>query len=213
MISKLHYITQGDTPEVHLEHIQRACSHGAEWIQLRLKDIDEKRVVEVAKEARSITSHFQIRLIINDFYKVAKEVKADGVHLGKTDTCPEKARKYLGNLYTIGGTANTLEDCKNLVNKKVDYIGLGPFQFTKTKKNLSPVLGLKGYDLIIEELKKDIPIIAIGGITVKDVASLLETGAHGVAVSGEITQNFGAISSYHKILNTGSSQEQPYRFE
>ncbi|CAL2101905.1 Thiamine-phosphate synthase [Tenacibaculum sp. 190130A14a] len=212
MISKLQYISQGNTIEEHLEHIQRACSYGVEWVQLRIKNIDEKSILETAKEARAITSHFQTRLIINDFYKVAKEVQADGVHLGKTDTCPEKARRYLGDFYTIGGTANTLEDCKKLVDKKVDYIGLGPFRFTETKKNLSPVLGLKGYELIIDELKKDIPIIAIGGITINDVTSLLATGIHGIAVSGEITQNFGLIPSFHKLLHTGSSQEQVYRF-
>ncbi|WP_299103737.1 thiamine phosphate synthase [uncultured Tenacibaculum sp.] len=213
MISKLHYITQGDTPEVHLEHIQRACSYGAEWVQLRLKNLNEKAILETAKEARTITSHFQTRLIINDFYKIAKEVNADGVHLGKKDTCPEKARRYLGDFYTIGGTANTIEDCRDLIKKKVDYIGLGPFQFTETKKNLSPVLGLKGYELIIEELKASTPIIAIGGITVNNVPSLLKAGVHGVAVSREITQNFGSIPAFHKLLNTGSSQDQVYRFD
>lgn len=212
MISKLQYITQGNTPEDHLENIQKACSSGAEWVQLRLKNLNEKTIIETAKEARVITSHFQTRLIINDFYKVAKEVRADGVHLGKKDVCPEKARRYLGDYYTVGGTANTLEDCKNLLSKKVDYIGLGPFQFTETKKKLSPVLGIDGYELILEELKSEVPIIAIGGITINDVSTLLKTGVYGVAVSREITQNFGSIPAFHKLFNTGSSQDQVYRF-
>ncbi len=96
MISKLHYITQGKTSEEHLENIQRACASGAEWVQLRLKNIDPKTILETAQKAREITSHFQTRLIINDYYKVAKEVNADGVHLGKKDICPLKAREYLG---------------------------------------------------------------------------------------------------------------------
>ena len=207
MISKLQYITQGSTLDEHIENLQKACSYGAEWVQLRLKNFDEDTILKVAKEARAITSHFQTRLIVNDFYKVAREVKADGVHLGKSDTCPLVAKKYLGDMYTVGGTANTLEDCRTLVDKGVHYIGLGPFRFTETKKNLSPVLGLKGHQAIIEELAREVPIIAIGGITLKDVSVLLKTGIHGIAVSSEITQSFSAIPAFHTLLNAGSTLE------
>ena len=211
MISKLHYITQGKTPEEHLENVQRACASGAEWVQLRLKNLDPKTILETAQKAREITSHFQTRLIINDYYKVAKEVKADGVHLGKTDTCPSKAKEYLGDLYIVGGTANTLEDCKKLLEKGVDYIGLGPFQFTETKKNLSPVLGTTGYQVLLEELKTTTPIIAIGGITTENIPEIIDTGVYGVAVSGAITQNFNSIPTFHKILKAPSTNEQVYK--
>ncbi|WP_428742951.1 thiamine phosphate synthase [Tenacibaculum sp.] len=211
MISKLHYITQGKTPEEHLENVQRACASGAEWVQLRLKNLDPKTILETAQKAREITSHFQTRLIVNDYYKVAKEINADGVHLGKTDTCPLKAKAYLGDLYIVGGTANTLEDCKKLLEKGVDYIGLGPFQFTETKKNLSPVLGVVGYQVLLEELKTTTPIIAIGGITIEDVSEIISTGVYGIAVSGAITQNFNSIPAFHKILKAPSTNEQVYK--
>jgi thiamine-phosphate pyrophosphorylase len=94
-INKLHYISQGNTPKEHLENIQKACQSGAELVQLRLKNLSDKKVLKTALEAREITSHFQTRLIINDHYKIAKEIKADGVHLGKADTCPTIARNYL----------------------------------------------------------------------------------------------------------------------
>ena len=148
-LPKLHYISQGQTPKEHLENIQNACAHGAELVQLRLKGLDPKKVLKAAEEAREITSHFQTRLIINDHYKIAKEVKADGVHLGNNDISPIVAKKHLGEYYFVGGTANTLQDCEALIAKKIDYIGLGPFRFTKTKENLSPVLGQKGYLTII----------------------------------------------------------------
>ncbi|CAM1369151.1 Thiamine-phosphate synthase [Tenacibaculum sediminilitoris] len=211
MISKLHYITQGKTPEEHLENIQRACASGAEWVQLRLKNMDPKTLLETAKKAREVTSHFQTRLIINDYYKVAKEVNADGVHLGKKDICPLKARDYLGKWYSIGGTANTLEDCKILLEKKVDYIGLGPFQFTETKKKLSPVLGKVGYKKLVEELHTEIPIIAVGGITLDNVTEIIKTGVYGVAVSGGITNDFTSIPVFHQILDAPSTQEQVYK--
>ncbi|CAM1347965.1 MULTISPECIES: thiamine phosphate synthase [Tenacibaculum] len=213
MISKLHYITQGKTAEEHLENIQRACSSGVEWVQLRLKNVDPKTILETAKKAREITAHYQTRLIINDYYKVAKEVNADGVHLGKKDACPLKVRDYLGKFYSIGGTANTLEECKELLTKKVDYIGLGPFQFTETKKNLSPVIGEAGYKVLIEELNSETPIIAVGGITLDTVTSIIKTGVFGVAVSGAITNDFTSIPVFHQLLKAPSTNEQVYKLD
>ncbi|QDO94858.1 thiamine phosphate synthase [Formosa sediminum] len=211
MISKLHYITQGETPEQHLEYIQNACSSGADWIQLRMKHFDEQVVLETAKKARALTMHFQTRLIINDYYKIAKTVNADGVHLGKNDACPLEAREYLGKWYRIGGTANTLDDCRELIEKQVDYIGLGPFRFTTTKSNLGPLLGISGYQHIIKQLDTNIPIIAIGGITLKDIPELLETGIYGVAISGEITKNFNTISAFNTTLQGPNTQEHVYK--
>ena len=92
IIPKLHYISQGSTPTAHLENIQKACTAGAELVQLRLKGVSEKKFLKAAHEAREITAHFQTRLVINDHYKIAKEVKADGVHLGKSDPSPTHRR-------------------------------------------------------------------------------------------------------------------------
>ena len=144
MIPKLHYISQGNTSKEHLENIQKACTSGAELVQLRLKNISEKKLLKFANEARELTAHFQTRLVINDYYKIAKEVKADGVHLGKTDVCPTIARKHLYSWQIIGGTANTIQDCEALLDNQVNYISLGPFRVSTTKENTPPVLGING---------------------------------------------------------------------
>ena len=201
MISKLQYISQGETPESHLENIEKACASGAKWVQLRLKNCEPKTLLDIAKKARAITTSFNTKLIINDHYKIAKAVEADGVHLGKTDACPLLVRDYLGHMFIIGGTANTIEDCNVLLEKQVNYIGLGPYQFTKTKQNLSPVLGVSGYKKLLEDLQTKTPIIAIGGITLKDVSQLLKTGVHGIAVSGAITNDVTNISKFQTLLN------------
>lgn len=203
VIPKLHYISQGQTPKAHLENIQRACVSGAELVQLRLKNVSEKKVLEIAEEAREITTHFQTCLIINDHYKIAKQVKADGVHLGKNDADPTIVRKTLASWQIVGGTANTIQDCSALIEKKVDYIGLGPYKFTTTKENLSPVIGYKGYLAILQELSRETPIIAIGGITIDDVPEILKAGVYGIAASGEITKDFNAISQFNKLLKGG----------
>jgi|TARA_B110000967_G_C18887095_1_gene564721 thiamine-phosphate pyrophosphorylase len=213
IISKLHYISQGSSPKIHLENIQKACSSGAELVQLCLKSISEKECLTFAEEAREITAHFQTRLIINGYYKIAKEVKADGVHLGKTDTCTSIAREYLHTWQIIGGTANTLLDCETLISKEVDYITLSPFRFTASKDNLPPVLGLNGYTVIVEALKTKTPIIAAGGITTEDVTDILKTGISGIAVSGEITRDFNIIRIFDKLLNASSTEEKRHTFK
>ncbi|SIS49416.1 thiamine-phosphate diphosphorylase [Zobellia uliginosa] len=212
-IPKLHYISQGKTPEEHLENIQKACTSGAELVQLRLKNVKKSVVLKTAEKARELTAHFQTRLIINDHYQIAKEVQADGVHLGKTDADPVVARKLLGDYYIIGGTANTLDDCLALVKKGVNYIGLGPFRFTTTKENLSPIIPLIGYQGIVGELNSDMPIIAIGGITIDDVPEILKTGVYGIAASGEITKDFNKINAFHKLLKAPSTNEQVWNRE
>lgn len=213
MIPKLHYISQGSSPKEHLKNIQNACNSGAELVQLRLKISSEKKLLKLAHEAREITAHFQTRLLINDHYKIAREVKADGVHLGPTDVSPTIARRHLYTWQIIGGTANTLQDCETLLDKEVDYISLGPFRITSTKENLPPVLGLMGYTAITDVLQTETPVIGVGGITTEDVTGLLETGVSGIAVSEAITRDFNTIQTFHQLLNASSTAEQRYTFE
>ena len=213
MIPKLHYISQGNSPKEHLDNIQKACSSGSELVQLRLKNISEKKCLKLATEAREITSHFQTRLIINDYYKIAKAIKADGVHLGETDCCPLEARKHLYTWQMIGGTANTLQDCETLISKQVDYISLSPFRHAVNKGNIFKVLGLNGYNEIIEALKTETPIIGFGGINTKDVTAILETGISGIAVSDVITKNFDVIRTFNQLLIASSTKELRHTFK
>ena len=95
----------------------------------------------------------------------------------------------LGPTFIIGGTANTFAEVQRHAAAGVDYVGLGPFRFTRTKENLSPILGLAGYAEILRQCRAaglTVPIIGIGGITLVDVGALLANGLHGVAVSGSI---------------------------
>lgn len=213
MIPKLHYISQGRSTKEQLENIQQACSSGVELVQLRIKNASDKTILKLAQEAREITAHFQTRLILNDHYKIAKEVKADGVHLGKTDSCPIEARKYIYTWQIIGGTANTLDDCQALSTKQVDYISLGPFRHTETKDNLPQVLGLAGFEAITTVLQTETPILGVGGITTNDVTDILETGISGIAVSGAITRDFNRIKTFHELLKASSTDEQRHSFK
>ena len=191
------YISQGKTIQEHIENIENACKAGICWVQLRLKNVLLIDYLEAAKKCREICDIYGTILIINDNVGVAAESGADGVHLGLNDTSPKEARKQLGKNAIIGGTANTFENCIQHIKDGVDYIGLGPFRFTTTKKELSPVLESKGYSSIISQLNKKgykTPIIAIGGITLEDITELSKTGIEGIAVSGLLTgENFDVL--------------------
>ena len=213
IIPKLHYISQGNSPKEHLENIQKACSSGAELVQLHLKNITEKKHLKLAKEAREITAHFQTRLIIFDNFKIAVAVKADGVHLGENDSCTLIARTQLFTWQTIGGTAHTLQDCEALMTKEVDYMYLASFSTTTTEDDTTPALGLKGFHAIIDAFATPTPIIGFGGITTADVTDILKTGITGIAVSDEITHDFNSIGVFNQLLSASSTEEQRYSFK
>ena len=168
-----------------------AIEGGCRWIQLRMKDATDEEVKNVALELIPMCRETDTFLIIDDRVELVNELKVSGVHLGKNDMDPLEARELLGPHAIIGITANTAEDILKYKGKDVDYVGLGPFRFTNTKKNLSPVLGCDGYRTIVDTVRNagmDIPIVAIGGITLDDVAQLMLTGVNGIAVSSAIIE-------------------------
>lgn len=182
-ISRLHFITQTQSRIPLARAVLEALEAGVTWIQLRDKDKSFEELIEDAREVKMLCDQFGAVLIINDSAEVAQAVGAHGVHLGKSDMHPYRARELLGDII-IGGTANTLDDAANLIEAGVDYIGLGPFRFTQTKANLSPVLEIAGVLPVAEFCQREnMPVIVVGGVTAADVSELRQIGVHGVAVS------------------------------
>lgn len=189
MLHRLHYISQGKTPEDHLQNIRAVLDAGVQLVQLRLKNNDDANYTEYALKVKELCAKYTSQLIINDNPVVAKNCNADAVHLGLDDMKVSEAKKLLPEMI-IGGTANTFDHIKQRSLEGVHYIGLGPYQFTTTKEKLSPVLGTEGYSSLIKKMKEEniqIPVYAIGGITLNDVEEIMNTGVYGIAVSGLIT--------------------------
>ncbi len=199
----LQFITNTSSKFSLLEEVKLVLDGGCKWIQLRLKDISYDKAREIARELKPICSAHEAILIIDDMVEIAKELELDGVHLGKNDMPPMEARKILGEEYIIGVTANTFDDIKHYSTMDIDYIGLGPFRFTSTKDNLSPILGIEGYESIMMNCMKEgikIPTVAIGGIEYDDIQSLMNTGINGVAVSGSIINSSDPTNETKKMI-------------
>ncbi|SEM76900.1 thiamine-phosphate pyrophosphorylase [Chryseobacterium taichungense] len=203
-MEKLQYISQGLTIEDQELNIRKALDNGIQWIQVRWKNAPENKFIQLCETSKELCSKYQAACIINDHVHIAKEIDADGVHVGLQDMSIDAARFILGEEKIIGGTANTFQDVLQRMAESCDYIGLGPLRFTQTKEKLSPVLGFKGYQKIIQELQAkslETPkIFAIGGVVLNDIELLQQIGIYGVAVSGQITDKPCIISDFKTAL-------------
>ena len=208
MIDKLHYISQQPENGTHLTAISNALEAGSKWVQLRLKDQHADVILEYAIEANILCKQYGAKLIVNDHPDIARKAGAFGVHLGLQDMSITEARRIVGNKMIIGGTANTFQHIEQRIAEGADYIGLGPYRFTTTKQKLSPILGWDGINAIMQKLgSAHIPIIAIGGILPDDITAIMETGVHGVAVSGAITNAANrakVVNQMYEWLNAAS---------
>ena len=197
--SSLQFITHFTERYSYVDSARIALEGGCRWVQLRMKEASDEEFIAAARQVRELCSSYGATFIIDDRVHLVEEVGADGVHLGLKDMPISAARQLLGPSYIIGGTANRLEDAIAHIEAGADYIGCGPFRYTTTKKNLSPVLGLEGYHSIVKGIN-GFPIVAIGGITLEDIPQILSTGVNGVALSGSVLNAEDPVQQMRKIV-------------
>lgn len=201
----VQFITHCTDKYTYLDSARMALEGGCRWIQLRMKDHPLNEVEETGRQVQALCKAHDAIFVIDDHVELAQKLHADGVHLGLKDMPVHEARKVLGEEFLIGGTANTFEDILLHWRGGADYIGCGPFRFTETKKNLSPVLGLEGYARILGQMKEAgvaLPIVAIGGITKADIPGLMRTGVQGIALSGTVLRTQDPAEEMRQILET-----------
>lgn len=199
----LQFISHFTDRYSYLDSIRMALDGGCRWVQLRMKDASDDEMRPIALQAQALCKAHGATFIIDDHVALVKELRADGVHLGKKDMPITEAREILGSDYIIGGTANTLDDVRAHYRNGANYIGCGPFRFTTTKKGLSPVLGIEGYKSIVSGMKAegiDLPIVAIGGITAEDIPDIMATGVTGIALSGTVLRADDPVKEMKRLL-------------
>lgn len=200
---RLQFISHFTERYSYLDAIRMALEGGCRWIQLRVKGATDEEVRPMAIKAQTLCHHYGAVFIIDDRVELVQAIKADGVHLGKNDMPIDQARQRLGEAYLIGGTANTFEDIERLSRQGADYIGCGPFRFTTTKEKLSPLLGLEGYTILLQQMAEHhitTPLVAIGGITPADIPDLAACGIQGIALSGSILRATDPVATMHQVV-------------
>ena len=168
------------------------------FFQLRLKNIEIQKKIEIGKKIKKICKKNQVNFIINDDPNLTKRLNADGCHLGQKDMKIDEARKILKKKI-IGVTChNSIKLAKIAIRNKADYLAFGAFYVSKTKKTR-----YKAKISILNSIKKisKIPVVAIGGINEKNYKKLLLNNANFLAISGYIWKNnkFGPSESIKKI--------------
>jgi len=183
------------------ETVRLVIDGGADAIQLREKTISDNEFTSLASEVRNITTKSGALLIINDRVHVAREINADGVHLGQHDMSALEARNIIGNEKIIGISTHSIIQARQAQKDGADYIAIGPIYPTRTK-DYEPSIGIEVLQKISEAI--DIPFIAIGAITLENLDEVLNAGASRVTVCSAIIGSKDIYSStkrYKEKLN------------
>ncbi len=197
------------------EQAEQSLKGGVTFLQLREKHLSRYDFMEEARQLKKICESYRVPFVINDDVVIAREVDADGVHIGQSDMELIEARKVLGEDKIIGVSTKTLEQAVEAEKNGADYLGVGAVFTTDTKKDANAIA--------IETLKDicetvSIPVVAIGGICKENLMELAGNGIDGIAVVSAIyaSTDIEAASKelYEKVGNmleasTASGLEDP----
>jgi len=195
---RLYLITDGK-PDL-LNRVEKALRGGVTIVQYREKQKSFSEMVEEATQLHKLCQKFEVPLIINDYPELAKEIGAEGLHIGQSDTKLEEARNLLGDNFPIGVSARTVEEAVIAEKNGAIYLGVGAVFPTGTKsdaKVISPIT--------IENIQKkaQIPTLLIGGISL-DTLPRLKSKYDGLCVISGILGQENIEESAKKILEWGT---------
>ena len=183
----------------HAEQVKRLISGGATLIQLREKHSSPREFYDNARAALITARESTVRLVINDRVDIALALKADGVHLGQSDLPVEAARRLLGERAIIGISTHDLAQVKLAARMPVDYVAFGPIFATATKGNPDPVVGLNALREA-RAILSSLPLIAIGGITIRNAPVVFAAGADSVATIAGLLSDPSRIEENARLM-------------
>lgn len=181
----------------HAEIAEMALKVGADIIQFRDKFMKLGELVSTASEILKLCRKHNAKLIINDRVDIAMLTGADGVHLGGEDLSVKDARKLLGKNKIIGATAHSIKEAIDAEKCGADYIGYGHIFETSSKIRNSKPKGINKLKEVCSKIK--IPVIAIGGIGIENAGTVMNSGAHGIAVIGSVVNSENPVDTVRKL--------------
>ena len=189
------WLKEGETLESVVEGVLKS---GATFLQLREKIQGHEEIVKTAEKLQALCKKYKVPFVVNDDIMAAKEIDADGVHIGQSDMEYTKAREILGPDKIIGVSAGNLQEAKEAERVGADYIGVGAVFHTDTKKDAT--------SLTMDQLKEiceavSIPVVAIGGISVDNALELKGSGVDGICVISAIFGSENPSEATKKLLD------------
>ena len=168
--------------------VTRLAALGVGTIQLRAKDLDDSRSLQLISDALAVTKGTNTRLVVNDYWRAAIVAGAKHLHLGQEDLADADLKAIRDAGLSLGLSTHDDEELENALRAKPDYIALGPI-FPTTLKSMR--FAPQGIPKITEWKKRigNIPLVAIGGIKLEQAAEIFAAGADSIAVVSDITQN------------------------
>jgi thiamine-phosphate pyrophosphorylase len=173
--------------------------HQVAFIQLRMKDTPIDEIRRIAEKLYGLTKGTSSRFIVNDYPRLAREIGADGVHIGQDDMSYEDTRAIVGTESIIGMSTHSPSQTERACKYKPDYIGIGPVFATPTKKNPDPVISLDGMRTMLSVAT--VPAVAIGGIDLSNLRQVLETGARNFCMVRQITRADDPANAVKQAIN------------
>ena len=199
----LYLVTyNSENEEKFLKTIQEAILGGVSVVQIREKTAETLEFYNLALKVKEITAKYNVPLIINDRVDVALAIDADGVHVGQSDMPCDITRKLIGENKILGVSAATIEEAKKAEKDGADYIGTGAIFPTATKDD-APSVTKKDLTDIANSI--NIPVVAIGGITIENAKELKDTGIAGLSVVSAIMSAENPKKASEKLLNIFNS--------
>ncbi|HXK27046.1 MAG TPA: thiamine phosphate synthase [Candidatus Binatia bacterium] len=178
--------------------LQQALDGGVKGIQLREKDLVGRELFFLAEAARKLTQRYHALLLINDRIDIALAVDADGVHLSTASIPIESARALLGRQQLLGASTHSLEEAQEAERNGADFVMFGPVYFTPSKASYGSPQGLAALKKVVEKLS--LPIYAIGGIKLENIADTRRTGVRGVALISAVMSAADPENATKEIL-------------
>lgn len=201
MLPRLYPIVDAanvDSPQELIAFVRQLISGGASLIQYRNKKGSTREALSHARKLR-VTAGDGVRLIMNDRADLCLSAGFDGVHLGQDDLSPQGARLVIKQGKWVGVSTHNLQQALAAEATSADYIAIGPIFATESKERPDPVVGLDGLKQVRAATRK--PLVAIGGITLSNCRSVIDSGADSVAViSGLLSSPAKTVEDFLRIL-------------
>lgn len=199
----LYLVTdKSDDVEKFLKTIEEGIKGGVSVVQIREKTADTLDFYNLALKVKEITTRYNVPLIINDRVDVALAIDADGVHVGQSDMPCDVTRRLVGPDKIVGVSAATIDEAKKAEKDGADYIGSGAVFPTATKDD-APKITKKDLKEISDSI--NIPVVAIGGITLENAHELNDTGIAGLSVVSAIMSSDDPKKSSEELLKIFNS--------